>query len=250
MLQLGQMQVESTLFFESVEQIYLRVFQAIKPRSPLPAICVRFRKYANANSRIHFEDGCIKVDITDLLQDAPAPIQEALASILLRKLFRQKPDASSLARYRHYLNRADMRNALRRLKQDRGRKVMLDSAGLAYDLRSIFEDINLEYFDGLMAQPRLGWSLRPSRTILGHYDPCHNSIVLSRLLDNVAVPAVVVRYVMFHEMLHLRFPTEHRGARRCVHTREFKAAEICFQGYEEAQGWLKRLPDILRRSAA
>ena len=30
---------------------------------------------------------------------------------------------------------------------------------------------------------------------------------------------------MFHEMLHLRHPVQHRGARRCVHTPEFKQAE-------------------------
>ena len=91
-----------------------------------------------------------------------------------------------------------------------------------------------------MARPRLGWSRRPSRTILGHYDPSHHTIVLSRLLDSPHAPERVVKYVLFHEMLHLRFPTEHRGARRCVHTREFKLAEKQFEGFEEVQRELKR----------
>jgi len=47
--------------------------------------------------------------------------------------------------------------------------------------------------------------------------------------------------VMFHEMLHLRIPIDHRGARRCVHTPEFKAAEKQFEQLAEAKEMLKRL---------
>jgi hypothetical protein len=76
------MQVESALFFESIKQIYERVFRSLRPRTPIPNIAVRFRKYANANSRIRLAQGELSVDISDLLKDAPAPVQEALASIL------------------------------------------------------------------------------------------------------------------------------------------------------------------------
>ena len=240
MLSLVQMQVETALLFESVEQIYARVFRSIKPRTPLPCISVRYRRYANANSRISLRDGHLSVDISDLLETAPAPIQEALASILICKLFRRAPERSALARYRRYLNRADVRRTLHLAKQQRGRKPLRDAKGRVYDLRAIFEDLNFKYFHGLMAQPLLGWSVRPSRSTLGHYDPSHHAIVLSALLDSERTPELVVRFVMFHEMLHLRYPTEHRGARRCVHTRQFKLAEKEFQEYEEATKQLKR----------
>jgi hypothetical protein len=46
---------------------------------------------------------------------------------------------------------------------------------------------------------------------------------------------------MFHEMLHLRFPVDHKGARRCVHTPEFKQAEKQFPLFKEAKELLKRL---------
>ena len=234
------MQVESALFFESTEQIYLRVFRAIKPRTALPRVDIEYRKYANANSRIRLEDGTLTVVISDVLRDAPAPIQEALATILISKLFRKRPDGNSLARYRRYLNRPEVRRHLHLVQQTRGRKLVLDAAGSTYDLCQLFEDLNFAYFFGLMARPRLGWSLRPSRTILGHYDPSHHTIVLSRLLDSPQAPERVVKYVLFHEMLHLRFPTEHQGARRCVHTREFKSAERQFEGFEEVQRELKQ----------
>ncbi len=235
------MQVETALFFESVEQIYARVFRAFKPRTPLPAITVRFRKYANANSRITLHDGHLRVDISDLLEGAPAPIQEALADILISKLFRKLPAQNILARYRRYLNRADVRRTLHLVKQERGRKWFRDPKGEVYDLCAIFEQLNFHYFHGLMARPQLGWSVRPSRTTLGHYDPSHNVIVLTSLLDSKRAPELAVQFVMFHEMLHLRYPTEHRGSRRCVHTREFKEAEREFEDYEKAKPELKKL---------
>ncbi len=233
------MQLETALFFEPVEQIYARVFRFLRPGTPLPRIGVHFRQYANANSRIRLEEGKLKVDLSDLLEHAPAPVHEALASILICKLFRMSPEAGILARYRRYLNRADVRHSLHRLRQERGRKTVLDPLGKFYDLRAIFEELNLKYFYGLMARPRLGWSTRVSRTTLGHYDPSHHTIVLTSLFDSANTPDMAIKYVMFHEMLHLKFPTQHRGARRCVHTPEFKRAEAEFENFKEAKQALR-----------
>jgi hypothetical protein len=234
------MHVEAALLFETVEQIYARVFRTLKPRTSAPRITVRFRKYANANSRIRLASGHLHADISDLLEGAPAPIHEALASILIAKLFRKVPDRAAMARYRRFLNQSDIRRMMHLVKQQRGRKTFLPAAGKIFDLEEIFEELNLEYFHGLMARPQLGWSLRPSRTTLGHYDPSHNVIVLSSMLDSENASRQLVRFIMFHEMLHLRYPTQHRGARRCVHTREFKQAEKQFAEYREARTELKQ----------
>jgi hypothetical protein len=42
-------------------------------------------------------------------------------------------------------------------------------------------------------------------------------------------------------MLHLRFPVDHSGTRRRVHTPEFKEAERKYPRYEEAKELLKKL---------
>jgi hypothetical protein len=42
-------------------------------------------------------------------------------------------------------------------------------------------------------------------------------------------------------MLHVRYPVEHRGARRRVHTRAFKDAEKQFERLKEAKGILRVL---------
>lgn len=235
------MQVESTLFFESAEEIYTRVFATLKPRTARPEFHIEFRRFANANSTIRLENGRIEVKITDLLEGAPAPIMEALAYILLSKLYRKPIPPIYSHRYRLYLNRKDVRTTLHTLRQVRGRKFISGAQGQCYNLSELFSDLNFKHFHGLMSEPELGWSRRPSRTTLGHYDPSHNAIILSSILDRPSVPRLAVEYVMFHEMLHLRHPVDHRGARRCVHTPEFRLAEKAFPNFAEAKQLLRKL---------
>ena len=179
--------------------------------------------------------------MSDILQGAPVPVLEALAQILLHKLLRRPVPAVYSDRYRRFLNRADVRRNLHLVRQIRGRKFVSGPQGSTYNLEDIFEQLNREYFFGLMARPQLGWSRVASRTMLGHFDPSHNAIILSRILDDIRIPPVLVEYVMFHEMLHLRHPVEHKGSRRRVHTREFREAEKQFRGWKEAKEEMKKL---------
>jgi predicted metal-dependent hydrolase len=243
------MQAETALLCETLEEIYERVFRTIKPRTSIPRIEIVFRQFANANSRIRLQDNNLSVEISDLLENAPASIQEALAHILLGKLYRTETERSHLTRYRKYLNSSDVRSSIHMVKRQRGRKSLTEPAGRHYDLTQIFDELNFEYFGGMMARPRLGWSRRESKTTLGHYDPAHHVIVISRILDSANAPSLVVRYVMFHEMLHLQHPTQHRGSRRCVHTPDFKKSEKLFKGYRDALAQLRTFLEQSYRQA-
>jgi hypothetical protein len=233
--------LQSALLFESSEELYARVFRELKPRTPLPVFRVEFCRFANADSFIRFEAGRIQVRISDLIEGAPAPVQEALARILLGKLFRRPAARAYHHRYRLYLNRRDVRRQAHLVRQIRGRKFVSGPQGRHYNLELIFEALNRDHFGGMLGQPLLGWSRTASRSLLGHFDPSHNAIIISRIFDSSTVPQVALDYVMFHEMLHLRYPVEHNGARRRVHTREFHQAEKQFVRLKEAKETLKKL---------
>jgi hypothetical protein len=235
------MQVESALLFETPEQIYSRVFHALRPRTKLPKITIEFCRFANPDSYAQIDDEELRIRMSDLLEAAPAPILEALAFILLGKLFRKRIPAAYAHRYRLYLNRREMRKKVHLVRQIRGRKYVSGPQGACYNLEAVFEELNFDYFHGLMARPLLGWSRQESRTTLGHFDPSHNAIIISKRLDDAAVPRLALEYVLFHEMLHLRFPIETRGSRQRVHTAEFRAAEKEFRQLKEAKALLKRL---------
>ena len=112
---------------------------------------------------------------------------------------------------------------------------------IAFDLEEIFEDLNRRFFYGLLGRPQLTWSSNDSRSNLGHYDPAHNTIVISRLFDRAQVPLYAVEYIVYHEMLHLKHPVKLRGSRRCVHPRAFVEEEKLFPEFEKAKAFLKRL---------
>lgn len=226
---------------EAAAEVFSRVFASVRPRTALPEVQIQFCPFANANSSIRLEGARLIVRITDVLEGAPTAILEALANILLSKLFRRAIPGEHADQYRRYMNRQEMRRTLHLIRQARGRKLASPAKGSCYDLQEIFEKLNLTHFFGLMARPELGWSLRVSRRTLGHYDPSHNTIILSKVLDRPTVPRLAVEFVMFHEMLHLRYPVDHSGRRRCVHTPEFKAAEREFPEYKRAKELLKQL---------
>lgn len=234
------MQVESATP-EPPEAICARVFRALRPRTAPPEISVRFLPYADAHSSACWRDGRLELRISDVLATAPAAVLEALMHILLGKLLGRPAPRNCVRRYRSYLNRRDIQRTLQLIRSLRGRKQLAGPKGEHFDLEEIFDDLNRRFFGGLMIRPRLGWSLRASRTTLGHWDPAHQAIVISRLLDRADTPRLALEYVMYHEMLHLRYPTQSRGSRRQVHTREFRAAERQFPRLKEAQQLLKRL---------
>src|SRR5947208_12577473 len=108
MLDAGSLQ--TSLFFETPEEIFARVFRELKPRTPLPELRVEFCRFANADNFVRLEGGRLHVRMSDLLEGAPAGVLEALARILLGKLYRKPAAPTWVHRYRLYMNRRDVRH--------------------------------------------------------------------------------------------------------------------------------------------
>ncbi len=207
----------------------------------MPAMQVRFYPFANINNTIRLRQGELKIRLSDLLEGAPEPVLEAIAHILLSKLYRKEIEPQQASRYRRYTNSRELTDKAHLVRQLRGRKNLHGTQGAVYDLEEIFEDLNRRFFFGLMGRPQLTWSNVLSRRRLGHYDPAHNAIVISKVFDHPRVPRYAVEYLLYHEMLHLKHPVKLRGSRRCVHGREFQAEEKLFPQLDQALQFLKEL---------
>jgi predicted metal-dependent hydrolase len=205
----------------------------------MPPFEIRFFAFANLNNTIRLRQGRVLVRLSDVLEGAPDPVLHAILHILIAKLYRQEIDPALAARYRKFTGSAAMARRTHLVRQMRGRKRVQTPRGDYYDLEEIFEDLNRRFFHGLLARPQMTWSGNESRRKLGHYDPAHNTIVVSRILDRPGVPRYAVEYLVFHEMLHLRHPVKLRGSRRCVHPRAFQEEERLFPHLEEARKYLK-----------
>jgi predicted metal-dependent hydrolase len=226
---------------DNIHQIFQRSYRELRPRAPIPEIRVEFYAFANVNNTIRLREDIIHVRISDLLEGSPENVIEAIAHILLAKIYRKPIQPQHSTRYRRYVSSHDMTAKAHLLRQARGRKHIASARGIVYDLDQIFEDLNQRFFYGLLARPQMTWSRVRARNSLAHYDPAHNAIVVSRVFDHFQVPRYAIDYIVYHEMLHLKHPVKLRGSRRCVHGPEFHAEEKLFPQLEEAKLFLKRL---------
>jgi predicted metal-dependent hydrolase len=231
----------STSANEQLIPIFQETHDELRPGSPAPGFSVRFFAYANINNTIRLRQGNLFVRLSDLLEGAPEPVLRAIAHILLAKMYRKPVNPGHAARYRRYVSSHDLTRKARLIRQIRGRKRIVPAQGHAYNLEEIFDRLNARFFRGLLGRPILTWSKDLARNRLGHYDPAHNAIVVSRIFDHPRVPRCAVEYIVYHEMLHLKHPVKVRGSRRCVHPAEFQAEEKLFPDLQRAQQFLKRL---------
>ncbi|HTR26428.1 MAG TPA: hypothetical protein VMI10_20825 [Terriglobales bacterium] len=222
----------------NLSEIFHAAYAELRPRAPAPPMHIRFYPFVSINNTIRLRQSELYVRLSDLLEGAPDPVLHAIAHILLAKLYRKPIDRALNTRYRRYISTHDLAAKARLVRQMRGRKHIHTARGHHYHLEEIFDDLNHRFFHRLMGRPQLTWSREHARNRLGHYDPAHNAIVISRVFDSPRVPRYVLEYVVYHEMLHLKHPVKLRGSRRCVHSREFLEEERLFPALSEAKKFL------------
>jgi predicted metal-dependent hydrolase len=226
---------------ERLLQIFQETYRELRPRAPIPDLAVEFFAFVSINNTIRLRDGKLSVRLSDLLEGAPDTVLRAIAHILLAKMYRRPVERAYATRYRRYISGQEITEKAHLVRQVRGRKRIESAQGRTYNLEDIFEELNQRFFYGLLARPRMTWSRDQARNRLGHYDPAHNAIVVSRVFDHPRVPCYAVEYIVYHEMLHLKHPVKLRGSRRCVHSKEFQAEEKLFPHLGQAKAFLKHL---------
>ena len=226
---------------ERLLPIFQESYRELRPRAPIPELAVEFFAFTNINNTIRLREGKLLVRLSDLLEGAPDAVLRAIAHILLAKMYRKPIERNHATRYRRYVSSHHISEKAHLLRQVRGRKRIETAQGRFYNLESVFDDLNVRFFYGLLARPQMTWSRDHARNSLGHYDPAHNAIVVSRVFDHPRVSRCALEYIVYHEMLHLKHPVKLRGSRRCVHSAEFQAEERMFPDLERAKQFLQRL---------
>ena len=224
-----------------LSEMFAEEYRALRPRAPIPPIEVRFYRFTSLNTTIRLREGQIRVSLSDLLEGAPEPVLQAIAHILLAKLYRKPIDAVQARRYRRFTSSEAVVRQSERIRQTRGRKRIGSAQGEHYDLDEVFETLNRRFFFGLMGRPLLTWSEVSARRLLGHYDSAHNTIMVSRVFYRPGTPRYAVEYLLYHEMLHLKHPVKQKNGRRCVHSKAFQEEERLFPELERAKAYLKTL---------
>jgi hypothetical protein len=139
------------------------------------------------------------------------------------------------------LFRRFLRDRREHLRNKPPNKVSLRTTGKVYDLGKLYQEINEEYFGGVVTAG-ITWGSRSSRSAvrkrtLGSYNERSHTIRINPLLDKKTVPRYFIAFIVYHEMLHAALGVALQGTRRSIHSREFRKREKLFKDYEKAAAW-------------
>ena len=230
-----------------IKIFYEDAFRRLKGKAAPPEIEVSFYPYIGINHTIRVRDGKVFVRLTQIFEAAPMEIQKSLASILVSKILRKRVPRADLENYQAFVKTESVQTQAFENRRRRGRKIVTTAKGEVYDLTEIFESLNRIYFENSLPKPVLTWSAQKTFHRLGHHDSTHETLVISKSLDDKKVPAFVVEYVVYHEMLHIKHPTIIRNGRRYNHTPAFRRDEENFKYFAAADAWIQQNASALKR---
>jgi hypothetical protein len=216
-----------------------QLHRALVGRPPLRVPRVAFYPYAQGRSTVREREGRLEFRLNEGLKDADPLVLEGILGLLtcrIRNVGEGRVDPAAARAYRDHMVQ---RPAVARV--GRGRK-HIDPVGTHRSLLESYLRVSLDMDLTLPSIPKLSWSKEVARHRFGHWDPDHQAVVISQVLDDPRVPEFVLDYVLYHELLHIVHPVKMgSGSKRIVHSAAFKRDERKFPGWQEAEKWITRL---------
>jgi len=227
--------------FPGADRIFHRIFTRLGCQGRPPQFVVELYPYANLAHTMRLRQETAHVRLSDILRDAPVPVIEAAAAILLAQMYRRRLPSGLRDLYRQFALAHSTRRHIARVRRKRARRIAHNPCGTAHDLEPMFAALNVEYFEGNLRRPRLGWSTRPWRSQYGCFDPSLDQIVMNNRLDRADVPSYAVELILYHEMLHVKHPLRAAACGLQAHSAEFRSEEKRFKHYDRARKFLEHV---------
>lgn len=182
----------------------------------------------------------IRLRLHHMFLDAPLEIRNALAHWI--KHPRSKKHAECF--------RAFIASRNDKIRKQPSVPAKVKTKGAFFDLQILFDEFNAAHFNSNL-DAAISWGRETSARLrsirFGAYYDTARLIRIHPRLDQAFVPSYVVRYIVFHEMLHACLGIRrNESGRRSIHSRQFKEMERCFPEYQQAVKWIEN-PENLNR---
>ena len=192
-------------------------------------VAVVFTGNSTSMLSARMDDGVLRVRLHRMFLHADSRVMNEIVSYLKNK-------KGAMPHFRSFV-----RHNREQLSIKPPRKVPVRTAGKFHDLCGYYDEINREYFGG-MVNAVITWGSKSPRCAvrkrtLGSYSERSHTIRINPVLDKKTVPRYYVAFVVYHEMLHAALGISIRGKRRSVHSREFRQREKLFKDCEKAMAW-------------
>ncbi|MCL2878254.1 MAG: hypothetical protein FWF13_05690 [Acidobacteria bacterium] len=216
------------------------VLENFSPEFRGAAIDARFYPYIGLTHTIRRRKSGWVVRVSDHCRRAPHAVLEAVVTILACKVMRKRVPKRTLQIYDGWRQQTMVSDAVSARRTAKGRKRFAVHEGRWHPLPEIFRDVNRRFFNDQVEIQKIGWGVRRSWGRLGHYDPAHNTITLSPVLDSQDVPRFVVDFIVYHEMLHTVFENAENYGFRRHHPPAFCRTERLHPDYEAVKKFIKK----------
>jgi hypothetical protein len=190
-------------------------FRALYPSRKMPELEVsfsgRFKEY-NANVSIQKFGWTItklSFSLSKKFLDHEDDLQIGMIQYLLNKVYKTKVNSIEQDLYHSFIKHLP-RYARR-----------TDSNSY---LVTLFNELNNEYFKGIMEQPNLVFGGKSFST-LGHYNYSTDTVTISSILKD---DEHLLKFVLYHELLHKKHGFKTTNNRTHYHTKEFRLDEKKF----------------------
>ena len=119
-------------------------------------------------------------------------------------------------------------------------KQTVAARGVHQDLLPIVQSVQQIWFPEMTDLPDIGWLKQFSTRKLAHYAQKTDEIAISLIFDFLDVPAEILSYLAYHELLHRQLGTRRVNGRRYAHTSDFKSQEHLFPNWREIDALIER----------
>ena len=126
-----------------LDPIFRAAHLQLKPRTPVPPIQAEFFPFAGLTHTARYREDRLLIRVSDLFVDAPQPVIQALAVILLAKLYRRHVATDIHDTYRRFVVGNEIQERARLARTERGRAPRPASPhGRWQNLETRFERLN------------------------------------------------------------------------------------------------------------
>ncbi len=167
-------------------------------------------KFSDYNGNIRYDGKSIHVSLSREWKNHGDDLKTGMIQHLLSRMFKTENRTWQMDVYEKFLQKVGDRKLIK--KQDE-------------TLKEYFDEINEEYFSGMLDGCNLEWG-NTSLSVLGRYSFGSNTIRISAVLKE---RPDLLKYVMYHEMLHKKLKFEHQGNRTIHHSKKFREEEAKYK---------------------
>lgn len=212
-------------FAQLVQDIFVEHF----PNRRSPQVQIKFSNHLSTyNANINYVPMFCKYQIkmNKNWLDSDELIVKGLLEYLIFKVNKVKKSTFSMDLYEKFIANAH---------------IAVEKDKIDPELQKLFEQNNNELFDEPIEQTNLVWGNKSTRT-LGTYNYQNDTITISSALKDA--PAELIRFVVYHEMLHKKHKFYKANVNTVHHSPAFRKEEKLFPEFETVD---KRINQFLSR---